>query len=145
MIIKKERITKEKVNPKEKEKEKKVKEKEMVKHTRPMAVKHSLPPNKDRGRRPLKIKINNNIMKEIGPKIIGGVTPPRTNKVGAKTLSGPHIWPHHTGAKPVTGHQSRSVEILHIFILHSPSLIQSVSCPGWNPGIPSTCAKILFT
>ena len=117
----------------------------MVKHTRPMAVNHSLPPNQDRGRRPLKIKINNNIMKEIGPKTIGGAMPPRINKVGAKTMSGPHTWPHNTGAKIVAGRLNPSMEILHTSILHSPSPTQSVSCPGWNPGTPLMFAKILST
>ena len=138
-------LEKESQKVKEKEKEKTRKEKEKVKHTRPMAVNHSLPPNQDRGRRPLKIKINNNIMKEIGPKITGGVMPPRINKVGAKTLSGPHTWPHHMEAKIVAGHLKHSMEIPHTFTLHSPSPTQSVSCPGWNPGTPLTCAKTLST
>ena len=130
---------KEKKNVKtnEKEKEKKTKEKEMVKHTRPMAVNHSLPPNQDRGRSPLKVRINNNIMIKIGPKTIGGQTvmPPRTNKAGAKTMSGPHTGPHNTGPQTVAGH--------HTTLICSPSPTQNASSPGWNPGTPLMFAKIL--
>ena len=81
-------------------KEKKTKEKEMVKHTRPMAVKHSLPPNQDRGRRPLKIKINNKIMIRIGPKTGGGQMdmPPQIT-IGDQIMAG----------APYTGAQSIGV------------------------------------
>ena len=72
----------------------------MVKHTRPRAVKHSLPPNQDRGRRPLKIKINNKIMIRIGPKTGGGQMdmPPQIN-IGDQIVAGPP----NTGAQTEAG------------------------------------------
>ena len=111
---------KEKVKEKAKEKEKTTKEKEKVNHTRQMAVNHSLLPQQDRGRSPLKVSINNNMKMDIGPKTVGGliVTPPRTNNTGAKT----------TGPTVMAG---------------LPSLTTNVSCPGWNPGTPLTFAKTL--
>ena len=106
--------------PIKKEKEQTTKEKEKVNHTRQMAVNHSLPPQQDRGRSPLKVSINNNMKMGIGPKTVGGliVMPPRTNNTGAKT----------TGPTVMAG---------------LPSPTTNVSCPGWNPGTPLTCAKIL--
>ena len=115
-------------------------------HTRQRAVNHSLPPNQDRGRMPLKVSINNNITIKTGPKTGGGLTvmppriktggvltvmPPRTNNTGAKTVAGLH----NTGAQMVAG--------LHTILICSPSPTQNVSCPGWNPGTPLMFAKTL--
>ena len=124
MIIKKERITKEKVNPKEEEKDNNIKEKEMVKHTRPMAVNHSLPPKQGSNRKPLKVRINNSITTKIGLK-----TGPKIG--GLKVMLPIH---NHGGTKIAAGLMDT---------LPSPTHI--VSCPGWNPGTPLTCAKTLFT
>ena len=111
----------------------------MVKHTRPMAVNHSLPPNQDRGRSPLKIKINNKIMIRIGPKTGGGQMdmPPRINHTGAQIMTGvPTVAGlHNPGAQTMDGR--------HIMLICSPSPTQNVSCPGWNPGTPLTFAETL--
>ena len=84
-----------------------------MKHTRPMAVNHSLPPNQDRGRRPLKENINNNITTKTGLKTGGGKTamppriktggiltrmPPCINNIGAKTVATNNMPPQHNGA-----------------------------------------------
>ena len=94
-----------------------------MKHTRQMAVNHSLPPNQDRGRMPPKVSNNNNIMTKSGHKTGGGLTvmPPQINNTGAKTVTGPHI-----------------------IMIGSPNHTQNVSCPGWNPGTPLMFAKTLF-
>ena len=77
----------------------------MVKHTRPTAVNHSLPPNQDRGRSPLKIKINNKIMIKNGPKTGGGQTdmPPQIN-IGDQIVAGaPYTGAPSTGAQTEAG------------------------------------------
>ena len=116
---------KEKENQKEKEKEKIIKEKEKVQRTRPMAVNHSLPPKQgNNNKKPRKVQINNSIMTKIGHK-----TGPRIG--GLKVMLPIH---NHGGTEIVAGLMDT---------LPSPTHI--VSCPGWNPGTQSTCAKTLCT
>ena len=112
---------KEKEKEKErKEKEKTAKETEKVKHTRQMAVNHSLRPNRQTNKSQ---KLNNKQVIKTGLTNGGGqmAMPPQINS-GAKMVAGPLI-----------------------IMIGLPSHTRNVSYPGWNPGTPLTSAKILCT
>ena len=95
-----------------------------MKHTRPMAVNHSLPPKQGNNKKPLKVRLNNSTTTKIGLKI--------GTKIGGLKVMLPIINP--TGNEKVAGLMDGSPSPTHI-----------VSCPGWNPGTPLTCAKTLST